>query len=176
MNPTVNTHASESLPLNDIHLPDAIGLWPPAIGWWLLLLSAVIVLVLLYIAWQKYQKKWRYRRSALQQLQQCYQQFHNDDIDTQQALHTMLALLKRTAMTAYPLAPIASLTGKPWLALLNQQTHKPCFTGDLAQIITLLQYQADSEADIKTLYHACQQWIKYHKPQYQAKLSHEVPA
>ncbi|MBV1912177.1 MAG: DUF4381 domain-containing protein, partial [Cycloclasticus sp.] len=32
---------NEELPLRDIHLPDAITWWPPAIGWWLLL--AVII-------------------------------------------------------------------------------------------------------------------------------------
>ena len=32
--------------LKDIHTPDAIGLWPPAIGWYLVLIFLIAVLVL----------------------------------------------------------------------------------------------------------------------------------
>lgn len=33
----------EELPLRDIHLPETIGWFPPAIGWWLLIIFVPII-------------------------------------------------------------------------------------------------------------------------------------
>lgn len=37
------------LPLRDIHLPEAVSWWPPAIGWWLLAL--LMAGVVFYALW-----------------------------------------------------------------------------------------------------------------------------
>ena len=57
------------IPIRDLHLPDAIGWWPLAPGWWL-----VIVLIAVGLAWLV--RKWfrafshgAARRHALRQLQ-----------------------------------------------------------------------------------------------------------
>ena len=34
----------EQIPLRDLHLPEAIGLWPLAPGWWVTITLAVIFL------------------------------------------------------------------------------------------------------------------------------------
>ena len=44
--------------LADIHLPEPVSFWPPAIGWWIL---AALALVLLIILFRKFAS---YRRSA----------------------------------------------------------------------------------------------------------------
>ena len=44
--------------LRDIHLPEAVGYWPLAPGWWLLLVSALVLAGL--IVWTVR----RYRRNA----------------------------------------------------------------------------------------------------------------
>jgi hypothetical protein len=74
----------QTLAIADIHLPAEVGLWPPAIGWWLLLalLIALFTAVCLgsYHVGRRYQQKWRYRRAALGLLKQRYRQWqqHND--------------------------------------------------------------------------------------------------
>lgn len=38
---------NENLPeLRDIHLPDGVSAWPPAYGWWVILLGIVAVVIL----------------------------------------------------------------------------------------------------------------------------------
>ena len=57
-----------AIPLRDLHLPDAIGWWPLAPGWWAAL--AIVVAVLCYFAWRLY-KRWQFhapRRYALSEL------------------------------------------------------------------------------------------------------------
>ena len=56
-----------ALPLRDLHLPEAIGWWPLAPGWWVEL--AIVVVALGYGAWRMY-KRWRFhapRRYALRE-------------------------------------------------------------------------------------------------------------
>ena len=50
----------ENLPeLRDIHLPDGVSIWPPAYGWFVILLSiaAVFLLYELYRLWRRKSKK-----------------------------------------------------------------------------------------------------------------------
>ena len=57
-----------ALPLRDLHLPDAIGWWPLAPGWWVIL--AIVAAVLGYVAWRLH-KRWLFnapRRHALREL------------------------------------------------------------------------------------------------------------
>ncbi|MGH8222486.1 MAG: DUF4381 family protein, partial [Woeseiaceae bacterium] len=35
----------QQIPLRDLHLPEAVGWWPPAPGWWLLIALAVAALL-----------------------------------------------------------------------------------------------------------------------------------
>ena len=57
-----------ALPLRDLHLPDAIGWWPPAPGWWVVI--ALLAAGLGYLAWRAF-LRWQFngpRRYALRQL------------------------------------------------------------------------------------------------------------
>ena len=44
------------LPLKDIHLPPEIGIWPPAPGWWVLLILVLAVIGLSIWLWRRYQR------------------------------------------------------------------------------------------------------------------------
>ena len=46
-----------TLPLRDLHLPDAIGWWPLAPGWWVVI--ALVAALLGYILWRVY-KHWQF--------------------------------------------------------------------------------------------------------------------
>ena len=43
----------DQIPLRDLHLPEAIGWWPPAPGWWFLALLALTGLVLLLVKYAR---------------------------------------------------------------------------------------------------------------------------
>jgi len=53
--------------LKDIHLPEAVGFWPPALGWWLLAAVFVVILLTGILLYKRHQKN-AYRRSAVRQL------------------------------------------------------------------------------------------------------------
>ena len=164
------------IPLQDIHLPDAITLWPPAIGWWLLLLAFIALSLMAWRGYQRYRQKWGYRHIALrllkqewvkaQRIQQLIAQTsqspqgekttntvnvsaHGIDHQTIAIIvQEMLSIIKRTAITAYPSHDVASLYGDSWITFLNQHTHQDYFTQALAQLITDQQYQADTQRPI----------------------------
>ena len=68
----VNPAQQTALPIEDIHLPTDVSPWPPAIGWWLLVLIAALLVWGTRVAFKKYRKKWGYRREALRLLAQVY--------------------------------------------------------------------------------------------------------
>ncbi len=155
-----------TLPLADIHLPDAVSAWPPGIGWWLVAIIVIASVVGAYYFIKAYQKKWRYRRQALQLLNNTRQQWKKDQAnkDNNTTANTIISLLKRTAMTAYPEHPVSSFHGKLWVEFLNRQTPKPSFTAPLTTVLIQQQYQATTitDADIHQLYKSAQSWIKQH--------------
>ena len=190
----------QTLPLADIHLPDTISAWPPAIGWWLLVLLGIAIIVGIFYGLKRHQQKWRYRRAALALLHQHYQtwqaQQSREQLDkrtktvgssqesTTQCANEMMAILKRTVLTAYG-DDKATLFGKAWVNFINQRinhkTQKDLFSDKLAEWMINQQYQKVSKGQqdtvhIPTLYRACEKWIKQHKsisPQDSAHISTE---
>ncbi|MGS2716640.1 DUF4381 domain-containing protein [Eionea flava] len=164
------------LPLADIHTPEHVSAWPPAIGWWLLLALLITLLIATIIGVKRYQKKWGYRRAALALLNTHYQQWqkatqtsqeNNEDINHTCAT-ALNEILKRTVRTAYG-SDKAALYGDAWVSFLNQQTQKDYIQGDIAVWIKEQQYrpQPTTTADNHTInipdfYKACACWVKHH--------------
>jgi hypothetical protein len=166
--PVAQAQTQQALPIADIHLPAAVSPWPPAIGWWLLLILIIALCVGSVYALKRYQRKWRYRRAALSLLKQQYQQWQAHGEDRACATE-MIAIIKRTAITAYS-EDNAALFGQAWIDFLNQQTSKAYFSDSLAQWMSEHQYQAHSEQqitdkqiDIPLLYKASENWVKHHR-------------
>ena len=148
----------EELILEDIITPSSIDIWPPAIGWWLLLITLIILIIASILFIKRYRKKWGYRNNALTLLKAEYKQWQltNDD---QQCLMGMSAIVKRTAITAYPLAKAQSLHGKKWADFLNQQ----CKTINFSDDLFINSYQKSGDINIDDLYKAYKNWIKNHQ-------------
>lgn len=102
--------------LKDIHLSVGISQWPPAIGWWLLLLLSC-GLILMTTIWLVR----RYRRRLA--LRQALKELANLSSNNQwpQALNQ---LLKRAAISYFPRAQVASLHQQQWLDFLCRQLPK----------------------------------------------------
>lgn len=114
------------LPLRDLHLPDPVGWWPLAPGWWFILL--LIATALGYLTWRAY-RRWRRnapRRFALRELARYEAEYleHRDPV----RLGKQLSELLRRGMLAYaPRAEVAGLTGDGWLQWLDSGMPLPYF-------------------------------------------------
>jgi hypothetical protein len=131
MNPT----DVSSLPLRDIHLPGPIGLWPPAIGWWVL---AALVLVVLALYALRYYRS-RHRRLALNNLKRMHAALEQgaepveclQDVSTVLRRFAMTTAAQRRAKTRAPLAEepdVPGLTGNRWLAYLDSRWQREEFS------------------------------------------------
>lgn len=128
------------LPLRDLHLPDPIGWWPLAPGWWFVLLSAACLLG--YLSWRVY-RRWQYnapRRFALRELARYEAEYleHRDPV----RLGKELSELLRRGMLAYaPRGEIAGLTGESWLQWLDSGMPLPYFHTEGGKSLLELPYR-----------------------------------
>jgi len=130
----------EQIPLRDLHLPEAVGLWPPAAGWWLLIALAVAgVAYLLYKQFQKWRRN-AARRLALRELKRVRVEFEKGaDALT---LAKELSELMRRGMLAYaPRAEVAGLTGDRWLEWLDQGLEDSPFAKGAGRNLESLPYR-----------------------------------
>src|SRR6476660_8811862 len=103
--------------LHDLTMPPPVPWWPPGPGWlflagaWCLALGCWLMRAI-----------WRWQRN-------CYRR---EALVLLEAAHLtgleLATLTKRVARTAYPRERVASLTGEPWLAFLNQTGQTDAFT------------------------------------------------
>ena len=136
----------QQIPLRDLHLPEMIGWWPLAPGWWLLIGLALfgLFLVLRHI-W----RRWRHnapRRLALRELKRVRSEYDRG-VDTVN-LAVQLSELLRRAMLAYaPRREVAGLTGASWLAWLDRGLEEQPFSKGPGQILLSLPYQQPDQGE-----------------------------
>jgi hypothetical protein len=151
--------------LKDIQLPEPIGWWPIAWGWWFLLGVLIVLTLVIGIWWRRN----RYRFLAKKILNQYYKDYQQ----TTSALHyvqQLAQLLRQTAMMAYGTETIASLQGHSWLVFLNSKTKKPIFDTDTAPYLIQAPFCDESyfaahfaSMDIDQLHHLALRWIRQHR-------------
>ena len=107
----------QDLPLRDIHLPEQIGWFPPALGWWLLLIFVPLVSYFLIALLQKWFKK-----TAIKNAQKLLLQLENNAALTPlEKVRELSILLRRVAISRESKAEkISGLTGRAWLDYLDQ--------------------------------------------------------
>lgn len=130
----------EQIPLRDLHLPEVIGWWPLAPGWWAVIGIVLIGIGFLIRAWLRTRARGAARRYALGQLDALEQQYeqHKDPI----AFGAKLSELLRRVMLAYaPRTDIAGLTGEEWLQWLDQGLAQPVFSNGPGRQILDLPYR-----------------------------------
>jgi hypothetical protein len=142
--------------LNDIIEAPPVPWWPPAPGWLFLLGIAVLLLLfLLTRAVLRYRRN-AYRRAALAELGRA--------ASVPQPLPLIAALLKRTALAAYPRKTVAGLTGQAWiewLAATSGLSVPPAVATAFQQ--TLYHDRHDGAADPKAVSDFAAKWIRRHR-------------
>lgn len=144
--------------LKDIQIPQSIGVWPLAGGWWILIIIAsVMSLCLFWWVWQRYRRN-RAKKRALVLLNQFKrsQTYRNDAAATASYLS---ALLRRVAIAYYPRHEVAGLSGNQWLEFLDKHAKKPLFA-PIRELLITLPYQREVNCDVTPLFDACEHWIK----------------
>ena len=141
------------LPLKDIHLPPEIGIWPPAPGWWVLLILVLAVIGLSIWLWRRYQR--HPVTGALRELKRIDAQYSRDQNKSELAL-AYCTLLKRTAISIYPRAEVASLTGERWQQFLCEQSVKNA--GGEGEVKALLAASCQREPSFVEA--AVQRWLR----------------
>jgi len=142
------------LPLRDLHLPDPIGGWPWAPGWWFLIVLAMAGLGwLLLKAWRRRQfsAPRRYAIQALTTVEAEYLSHRNPVM-----LARQVSELLRRGMLAYaPRHEVAGLTGEPWLEWLDLGMTAPYFHTEGGKSLLQLPYRDPdgdfSDVDINAL-------------------------
>ena len=139
----------KALPLRDLHLPETLGWWPLAPGWWVVIVAALAAL--LYLAW-RWHKAWKFnapRRHALRELARFEAEYleHRNPV----TLGKQLSELLRRGMLAYaPRDEVAGLTGEAWLRWLDQDLSVPYFHTEGGRSLLTLPYR-DPDSDFSDI-------------------------
>jgi hypothetical protein len=137
--------------LHDIVLPPPVSLWPPAPGWYV-----VLVLLLLAAAWMgwRWWQHWQangYRRAALRHLA------------TLQDAPAIAELLRRTALAIAPRHVIAENIGTAWVDWLAAQC-PVVMPPEVRRLLTAGIYEGRiAEDDISLLRAYAVRWITRHR-------------
>lgn len=150
--------------LRDLHLPQAVSDWPPALGWWLL--TGLVLVGLIWVSRVLYRRYKRnaYRRLAQRELHAIAAEY-SETQDARRALIAVQMLMKRAAMTAFNRAEVAALTGVAWAQFLDATSTTSRFSLGSGELLIDGPYQAKeaiSSAELTALFSLCSQWLKSH--------------
>lgn len=130
----------QEIPLRGLHLPETVGWWPLAPGWWLLIILAVIAAGWLIRAWLRQRAHAAARRKALRKLEESRSAYayHGNPVTLGAEVSE---LLRRTMLAYAPRAEVAGLTGDDWLAWLDRDLDEPQFRQGAGRSLLDLPYR-----------------------------------
>ncbi len=124
------------LPLRDIHLPGAVGFWPPALGWWLVAVLVLLGLVLFAV----YYYRGRHRRVALRTMKRVRAALEQG-AEPVVCLQMVSTVLRRFAMTSARSSPeVPGLIGEGWLEYLDSRWQRHEFAKGLGRQLLAAPY------------------------------------
>lgn len=140
--------------LHDFYQPPPPSWMPQTIGWYVVFALAAVAVIWMAV---HFIRKWfanRYRREALRELPLLQPE-------------QISALLKRTALAAWPREKVASLSGDAWLGFLNTSAGEDLFRGAPASRIEEIALQSSnlSSEEEQTVRHVAAIWIRRHRVQ-----------
>lgn len=152
--------------LRDIHLPEPVTFWPPAPGWWVLLLLVLIGLAFLYrhaIAAIFQRRKLAAVLKRLDRALQDYTDAAMDESSRNQAGLEFLAkvniLLNRVVLDIHDNEGGVHLTGSAWLEFLDREGATTAFSDGPGSILADGIYRRRFDADANALHALASEWI-----------------
>ncbi len=136
--------------LEPVPEPPPVSLWPQTAGW--IVLGLVIAAGVAWLVHRRH-SAWRsnaYRREALREIAAA----GNDPV-------ALAAILRRTALAAYPRDRVAGLHGPAWLEFLDGTGDTTAFTDGPGKAIAIAPYAPrETEPDIAAPVAA---WVRRHR-------------
>lgn len=143
----------KTLPLRDIHLPEAVSWWPPAPGWWLLLGLVILLAISVVYLWRRRTRS-RYRRIALREIGEM------SDLPPAELAAALSQLLRQAALCYFPRHDCAGLCGEEWLAFLDRPFADQPFSQGIGRSLLDAPYRKATLNDSEALIDLCRRWLK----------------
>jgi len=159
-----NQGADPLAKLRDIHIPDSVSWWPPAPGWWGLVVIIFVAMVLVWF-WRRRRRQRSCQRAALRHLERLEEQYVSEP---ETLVPELSVLLRRVAVLYYPEA--AGLAGREWLEFLDRtlgdKTVARPFSAGEGQSLADAPYSPvlEAEVDSRVLVELARRWIKHLPP------------
>ena len=131
------------LPLRDIHLPDSLSWWPPAPGWWLLLILSLLLIGLAFWLYKRLSQP-MLKKSAREELALITERYQSRG-DRQALLQDLSSLLRRIGISYLGRQNRAGLTGEDWYRQLNQLGAQQVFSDRQIALLSVAPYQPSPE-------------------------------
>lgn len=144
--------------MHGLVMPEPVPWLPQTPGWWIVL--GWLLAVLLLAVWQlaRRRRRNRYRRDALAELDAITVR---QDMDPAESAQRIAAVLKRTALAAYPRADVAALYGGDWARFLSESADNDPQITEAADRLATAAYRPD--ADPEALAQPARRWIRRHR-------------
>lgn len=154
----------QTLPLRDIHLPQDVGWWPPAIGWWVLTLLALLCVYFTFRAYRYFTR----RTATTDAVRLLDSLCLAESIPPLEKVRQLSSLLRRVAISTDSRSEVAGLHGIAWLGYLDQSVPGTPFTQGPGRMLAqgpfrqdfLLSGNSMEEQEILALMQLSRQWIK----------------
>jgi len=168
--PSPSTPSDPLAGLRDIHMPEAIGWWPLAPGWWLLL-GLVVVLGVALWWWLRWRETQRNKpiifshadivKAALLELN-ALDQHPDSSASIRHLIIETSHILRRSAMQLDASGSVAGLTGEAWLKWLDSRWDRHDFTQTVGQTLIDAPYRntALKTDDLDALLLTCRAWLE----------------
>lgn len=140
--------------LRPLHEPIAISWWPPALGWWVLILLFLASVLFLF---------WRWKRNALQRAALRELKILVSTMDSLQQAAAINRLLKRYALVCWPTTEVAALTGESWLKFLDSHGGNGVFFQGPGRALMTSPYDDVDQHNVE-LIGLAHHWIKVNRP------------
>lgn len=148
--------AAQEASLRAIHLPAEVSWFPPAPGWWGVLVLLMAVVAAGVWLWLRYRRQ-AFRREALKLLAGLEQR---NDLPPLQLLDEISALLKRVAITVHGREAVAGYSGERWLRFLDETGQTTGFCNGPGRCLGASRFQPNAAIDTAGLFPLCRDWIQ----------------
>jgi hypothetical protein len=151
----------QDLPIRDIHLPEQISWFPPAMGWWLLIIFVPIVSYFFIALIQRLLQK-----TAIKDAKKLLKKLHiNENLTPLEKVIELSSLLRRVAVSSDSKTNVGGLTGRAWLDYLDQSLKDAPFKNGVGRCLADAPYQKElsPDVDLTALFELAKMWLNAQK-------------